>query len=80
MGKPHVKIKIPLAAVVYYYRIEKHNENEWMRFMHGRQKISEKKTNGRKIYQKKEDDRSFCYSKWSGCRLWYSNENTLWVT
>jgi hypothetical protein len=28
MGKPHVKIKIPLAAVVYYYRIEKHNENE----------------------------------------------------
>jgi hypothetical protein len=27
------------------------------------QKISEKKTNGRKIYQKNEDDRSFCYSK-----------------
>lgn len=28
MGKLHVKIKMPLAAVVYY-GIEKHNEDEW---------------------------------------------------
>ena len=28
MGKLHVKIKMPLAVVVYY-GIEKHNEDEW---------------------------------------------------